>query len=71
MAWITSGAVAALPLGAAVEIDIVAQIGRDDGTIVTYGQSSGPIGPFDLAFLAQKESLYDCPTRVLTVTAHR
>ncbi len=41
------------------------------GLMVTYGQSSGPIGPFDLALLAQKGSLFLTRPSVFSYIATR
>jgi len=41
------------------------------GMMVSFGQSSGPMPPFDLAILAQKGSLFLTRPSLMTYTAVR
>jgi NADPH2:quinone reductase len=44
---------------------------RPMGTMVSFGQSSGPIGPIDVALLGQKGSLFLTRPSLMTYTAKR
>ena len=44
---------------------------RPMGTLVSFGQSSGPIAPFDLSLLAAKGSLFLTRPSLMTYTAQR